>query len=113
MSKLLLALLLAVAPDLSGRWILSLNPDFSGHDQSLSCTLKQENVTLSADCLDARFTGRVDGAKVSLQLKTGRNNELSATFEGQANNDGSKIEGMWRLPTPDGERTGKFTFSKQ
>jgi hypothetical protein len=53
MKKLVVLLALSVfwvplaAADVSGTWTLRLNPDFSGHQQSVNCTFKQDGQKLT------------------------------------------------------------------
>jgi len=100
------------AADLTGPWRLDLIPNFGGLDQSLDCEFKQVDTALSADCEGAQLAGKMDGSKVTLQVKTGRNNESTATFEGAANQEGTTITGSWRLSDSSGDRSGKFTLTK-
>ena len=40
------------AADLSGRWTLNLDPDFTGNPDTLYCTLKQTGEELVLECGD-------------------------------------------------------------
>ena len=101
------------AADLTGPWRLNLIPNFGGLNQSLNCEFKQVDTTLSADCEGGgQFAGKMDGSKVTLQVKTGRNNESTATFEGTVNQEGTTITGSWHLSDSYGDRSGKFTLTK-
>ena len=104
----------AAAADLTGAWRLDLSPNFSGEGQTLLCTVKQADVTLSADCEGGQFTGKMEGSKVTLQVKTGLNSELTATFDGTVNEAGTAISGKWRLPDSRGEqKIGEFTLTRR
>ena len=104
---------IAAAADLTGTWRLDLNPDFGGVDQALICAFMQDDTTLSANCEGGQFTGKMEGSRVTLQIKTGRNDESTATFEGTTNQTGTTISGTWHLADSIGERTGKFTLTKR
>jgi opacity protein-like surface antigen len=118
MTRLLVAfavvLLLAtpiVAADLSGRWTLTFDPDFSGNPSSVDCTFKQDGSKLTVDYNGAAITGEVDGQKVTLRFQTGRDNSLTATLTGELDQAGTTLTGMWHL-SPE-NRDGKFAAKKQ
>jgi len=118
MTKLLAAfvvvLLLAaptIAADLSGRWTLTLDPDFSGNPSSVDCTFKQDGSKLTVDRNGAAITGEVDAQKVTLRFQTGRDNSLTATLTGELDQAGTTLIGMWHL-SPE-SRDGKFEAKKQ
>jgi opacity protein-like surface antigen len=99
MTKLLLAfvgvLLLAaqmVAADLSGRWTLTLDPDFSGNPSTVDCTFKQDGSKLTVDC-GAAITGEVDGQTVTLRFQTGRDNSVTATLTGELDQAATTLTG--------------------
>jgi type 1 fimbria pilin len=100
-----------VAPDLSGRWTLTLDPDFSGNASSVDCTFKQDGSKLTVDCNGAAITGEVDAQRVTLRFQTGRDNGLTATLTGELDQAGTTLTGMWHL-WPE-NRDGKFVATKQ
>jgi opacity protein-like surface antigen len=119
MTKLLVAfvaaLLLAaptVAADLSGRWTLTLDPDFSGNPSTVDCTFKQDGSKLTVDCGGAAIAGEVDGQKVTLRFLTGKDASLTATLTGELNQAATTLTGMWHLSAPE-NRDGKFEAKKQ
>src|SRR5438876_5970796 len=103
MPKLMTALLVVLgtisnAADLSGRWTLNLEPDFSGHPDSLDCTIKQTGVKLAADCGgETPISGEVNGQDVTLQLKTGADGRVTATLTGVLNRAETTVTGKWHL----------------
>ena len=102
----------AASLDLSGPWTLDLQPDFSGHESSIDCTFEQEAQRLTIRCGDApAWTGQVVERKVTWQLKTGRAGEITATFTGDVDESGKRIDGTWRLEVAE-SRDGKFTARK-
>ncbi|HYT68529.1 MAG TPA: hypothetical protein VEL51_19030 [Vicinamibacterales bacterium] len=109
-------LLLAAAPaDLSGVWRLDFDPDFGGtrHANAAECHFKQEGSKLSGDCAGRSITGEVRNRKVTLNARTGRNNEFPVTFVGKLDKEQKTISGEWHLADNLGKRTGKFTVRKQ
>jgi hypothetical protein len=118
--KTLLALLVVsvsvvplAAADLTGTWVLRLDPDFSGHQMSVTCTFKQDAQKLTIKCGDgAPFSGDVTGQKVTWQFKTGPDQALTATQTGELDSRGTTITGVWHL-NRDKDTDGKFTAIKQ
>jgi opacity protein-like surface antigen len=100
-----------VAADLSGRWTLTLDPDFSGNPSSVDCTFKQDGSKLTVDCNGAAITGEVDAQKVTLRFQTGKDGSVTATLRGELDQAGTTLTGMWHL-SPE-NRDGKFTVKKQ
>ena len=114
-SALVVALSVGVAaPELPGSVTMNLNPNFGGVDEELDCAVEQ---TGHADRQLRRrwplLTGKLDGTNVTLRVPTGANNEVTVTFIGTLNPAGTIINGMWHLPQPAGERTGKFALTKR
>lgn len=102
------------ATNLAGVWTLDLDPDFGGVSASLDCTLKQNGRQLAADCGGGpTISGDVDGSQVTLLVKTGQRNELTATFKGNLNERETLIIGTWHLTDDAGKREGQFTLRKQ
>jgi len=101
------------AADLTGTWVLRLDPDFSGHQQSVTCTFKQDAQKLTIKCGDgAPMAGEVAGQKVTWQFKTGPDQALTATQTGELDARGAMIRGVWHL-NRDKDTDGKFTATKQ
>jgi hypothetical protein len=108
---MLLAAMLAAA-DVSGVWTLSWEPDFGGNRDAYDCTFKQDGRMVTVTCrADTVMNGEIDGQKVTLRLKTGRDGHEHATLTGELNQQGTQITGVWHLSEQD--RTGKFVASKQ
>ena len=100
------------AADVSGKWLLLLDPDFSGHQMSVTCTFKQKSQELTITCGDgAPMVGAVNGQKITWQFKTGPNDSLTATQTGELNARGTTITGVWHL-NRDKDTDGKFTATK-
>jgi hypothetical protein len=102
------------AADLTGAWTLELDPDFGGVRNAVECTFKQDSEALTVDCGGGGppITGEVNDQRVTLRVKTGRNNELTATFVGTLDERATAITGSWKLTDYTGERDGKFTARK-
>jgi len=106
--------LLWLAADLTGAWTLDLDPDFGGIRSTVDCTFKQDGTNLTVDCGNGpTIAGQQDGRKVTLRVKTGQNNELTASFIGDLDARETTIAGTWQLTDSDGKREGKFTATKR
>jgi hypothetical protein len=58
------------AADLSGRWTLDLEPDFSGHPATIDCSISQSETKLAVDCgTTATLTGSLDEAATTIAGK--------------------------------------------
>lgn len=116
MTALALAFALSLPPtDLTGTWTLAFDKDFSGHPASHQCTVQQHGQTLSATCDgEAKLTGRVRNGKVTLQVQTGRNNEITAYYSAVLNKEATQMKGTWqyRDPTDKKRRNGEFSMIK-
>lgn len=99
------------AGDLSGRWTINWDPDFSGNWTDVDCTFKQDGARLTVDCDGAPFGGEVQGQMVTLQLKTGRDGGVTATLKGELDQAATTLTGTWHLE-PD-NRDGKFEAKKR
>jgi hypothetical protein len=103
----------AVAADLNGAWRLHLDPDFGGNDDTTSCTFVQDGRKLTIDCAGGLpIIGEVTADKVTFDVKTGRNNELTAVFTGTLDEPGNTIKGTWRLESGSDVRNGKFDATR-
>ena len=111
------ALLIAVlvvtlrAADLSGVWMLDLDPDFSGNQDSSACGILQEGSKLTLNCGGgAPIIGEVVNQNVTWRF-TGPKNEFTATLRGTVDKDERTIIGTWHLED-DHPRDGKFAMKK-
>ena len=115
MPNLLVALLIVLgahgATDLSGRWTLTLDPDFSGERDTLNCTLKQDGADVTADCGGPAIRGRLINQNLTLQLQTGQDDKATATLTGTLDQAATTISGTWHLD-PD-NKDGHFEFKKR
>ena len=100
------------AVDLTGTWKLELNPDFSGHQQTIECAFKQDGQKFTADCGGATVKGEVKDRKVTFEHQTGKNNELTARYKANLDVHGTLMKGTWHLTQPE-NRDGKFQARKQ
>jgi hypothetical protein len=106
--------LLWLAGDLTGAWTLDLDPDFGGIRSSVDCTFKQDGTKLSVDCGNGpTIAGELEGRTVTLRVKTGQDNELTASFVGDLDARESIIVGTWHLSDGTGTHEGKFTATKR
>jgi hypothetical protein len=101
------------AADLSGVWTLSWEPDFGGNFDAYDCTFKQTGRALAVTCReDLSMTGEVDGQKITVRFKAGRDGSQTATLTGEVDQRGTTITGTWHLSAPE-NRDGKFVARKQ
>lgn len=100
--------------DLTGTWILNLNPNFSGHQQTVDCAFKHAEQELTIDCQGATVTirGNVNGRIVTFQHQTGAKNEVSASYKAELDEKGTFMTGTWHLGAPE-NRDGKFEARKR
>jgi hypothetical protein len=105
---LMMSLLLAPSADVSGVWTLDFDPDFSGNRGAADCTFKQEGRKLNVTCGGVPTTGAVEGQRVNFEVKTGKNNELTARFVAALDAKGTRMTGTWRLQG----KNGKFTATR-
>lgn len=110
-TALLVSTALAAA-DLSGVWELRWEPDFGGNVDAYECTFRQDARRLTVTCRDdPAFTGDVDGRKVTLSFKTGRDGTETATLTGELDERGTTITGTWHLSEQ--KREGKFVARRK
>ena len=120
MNTRLMMLILAVfsasltAANLSGTWILALDPGLRGDSDTFRCVVTQEGSSLTADCGDEPgFTGTVDGRAVRFVIMTGQNNLLPARFSGELDQREMAIAGTWTLADISGNRNGRFRADRK
>jgi hypothetical protein len=106
------------AADLSGKWTLSLDPDFSGNPDSVDCTFKQDGTKLTVRCgIPAEnrppIIGELNGQNVTLRVPTGEHDQLTATFTGTLDAESTTIKGTWQLVDAEGAKNGKFNAKKR
>jgi hypothetical protein len=100
------------AADLSGVWILELDPDFSGNQDTVSCGFAQTGNKLTINCKGTEFAGEVDSQRVTWHFLTGRNNSTTATFTGVLDDPAQSISGTWHLASVP-PQDGKFKAKKE
>jgi hypothetical protein len=107
------------AADVSGAWLVDLNPDFGGHQDTIGCTFKQDGQRVTGACgheapePQAPITGRVKDDTLTFEFKTGRQNEQTATFTARLADEASTMKGEWRFVDEQGkDHTGMFSGRK-
>jgi hypothetical protein len=108
---LLFSVQAAAAADLTGTWKLEFKPDFSGQPATRDCAFQQKGQKLTIDCEGQKMSGEVKGRNLKFQHKTGRENEVTATYTGTLDEKGTTLKGVWHL-SPD-HREGKFEARRQ
>ena len=108
------------AADVTGAWLLDLDPDFGGHQDTIACTFKQDGQRVTGACgheapePQAPITGRVKDDTLTFEFKTGRQNEQTATFTARLADEASTMKGEWRFVDDQGENhQGKFSGRRQ
>jgi hypothetical protein len=105
-----------VASDLSGAWMLFLDPDLGGVRNTVPCTLTRNGQKLTIICngdTAAPIFGEINGRRVTFRLKTG-NSEATVTHTGRLDRKATTIKGTWHLVDQDRKtRDGKFEARKQ
>jgi hypothetical protein len=103
-------------PDVTGAWLVDLDPDFGGNQDTIGCTFKQDGQSVTGACghdapePQAPITGRVKDDSLTFELKTGRHNEQTATFTARLADQASTMEGEWRFVDEQGkDHRGKFS----
>jgi hypothetical protein len=123
MAKFLVAVLVLsvlgvvlVAADLSGAWMLFLDPDLGGVRSTVPCTFTQDGQKLTIICngdTAAPILGEIN-RRVTFRLKTGNHSEATVTHTGRLDRKATTIKGTWHLVDQDRKtRDGKFEARKQ
>src|SRR5262249_2818387 len=106
--------------DVTGAWAVDLNPDFGGHQDTITCTFRQEGRNVSGECghgapePQAPLSGEVNGETLTFRFKTGRNKDQTATFSAMLANSGTTMKGSWRFVDDQGQaHEGGFSGRKQ
>ena len=109
-------LIAQVRTDVTGAWLLDLDPDFGGHQDTIGCTFKQDGESVTGTCghlapePQAPITGRVKDDTLTFELKTGRQNQQTATFTATLADQASTMKGEWRFVDEQGkDQQGKFS----
>lgn len=114
--RLLMGLFVGLlAADMSGNWTLRLDPDFSGHQITHECKIQQQGDKLTVSCdPNGKLTGDVKNNRVTLELTTGKNNDIVVRYTGAVNQERSFVKGAWQYTDPGDkkEKTGRFSFEK-
>jgi hypothetical protein len=100
--------------------LVDLDPDFSGNSDTIGCTFKQNAQQVTGECghggsePQAPVIGHVKDDTLTFGFKTGRKNELTATFTAKLGDKNSTMKGEWRFVDDQGkEHQGKFSGRKQ
>jgi hypothetical protein len=104
---------LLAQPNLSGRWDVSMNPDFAGHRTVEHCQMIQKSQALTVRCgtAGAEMPGDVDGRNVSWRFVSRDAGVVS--WEGKLDKAGRRIDGQWQFIFSDGHKMrGRFSASK-
>lgn len=103
-----------LAADMSGKWTLHYDQDFSGHPATHECTLQQQGDKLSGTCGEMKLTGQVKDNRITFEHTTGKNNEIVVRYTGAVNQERSFMKGAWQYTDPNDkkEKTGRFSLEK-
>jgi len=107
------------ATNVTGVWAVDLDPDFGGHQDTIGCTFKQDGQSVTGACghdapePQASITGRVKDNTLTFELKTGRQNQQTATFTATLAEQASTMKGEWRFVDEQGkDHSGNFSGRK-
>jgi hypothetical protein len=108
------------AADVTGTWLVDLDPDFGGNPDTIGCTFKQDAQHVTGGCghggsePQAPLVGQVKNDTLTFEFKTGRRNEQTATFTARLGDRTSTMKGEWRFVDDQGkDHQGKFSGRKQ
>jgi hypothetical protein len=107
------------AANVTGAWLLDLDPDFGGHQDTIGCTFKQDGQNVTGECghdsdPKARLVGHVEDDMLTFEFKTGRRNEQTATFMAKLEGQASTMKGGWRFVDEQGkDHQGKFSGRRE
>jgi hypothetical protein len=108
------------AADVTGAWSVDLDPDFGGNPDTIGCTFKQDRQNVTGECghggsePPAHLVGQVKDDTLTFEFKTGRSNELTATFTARLGDEASTMKGEWRFVDDQGkDHQGKFSGRRQ
>jgi len=100
--------------NLSGRWDVTMDPDFKGSPSTEPCQMKQQNRQLTVTCGAAgtAMVGNVNGENVAWKfISPGK---WTAAWSGELDKPAANIKGTWQLTFADGNtKRGSFTAQKQ
>jgi hypothetical protein len=124
MRTLLLALALvfgqeSTPADLSGWWMVTMDPDLRGNPASSDCRFQQTKDSLTVKCHNgavsaSELTGTASGSKVTWRTAPMEKAPyLGVTWTGDVDRSGSTMRGTWRFVMKDETRTGKFTATRR
>ena len=109
----------AAAMNMSGEWLINLDPDFGGHPDTISCTFQQEGLKLTGDCKNdaspsaAKLIGEVRDLAVTFQFPRIIKGKETATVTGVLNEEGSALKGEWHYVEDGREHRGGFSGNKR
>ena len=107
------------ARNMSGEWLVNLDPDFGGRPDTISCTFKQENLKLTGSCKNddapsaAVLVGEVKDLAVTFQFPQIIKGTVTATVTAVLNEDASGFDGEWHFVEDGRDHRGKFSGSKR
>lgn len=114
--KMAMALLAGLlATDMSGKWTLHYDKDFSGNPATHECTFQQQGEKLTGTCEgEVKLTGQVKANRVTFEHTTGKNNDIVVRYTGAISQDGSFMKGAWQYTDPRDkkEKMGRFSLEK-
>jgi hypothetical protein len=114
LTSIVLLVAALAAADVSGVWMLVVDPDPDGARTSARCTFTTEAQRLTVDCGSAlQATGDVDGRRVTFSSAPFDRPDLPLTFTGELDQDSRRIRGRWRLIEENGKnKDGAFEAVK-
>ena len=107
------------ARNMTGEWLINLDPDFGGRPDTISCTFKQENLELTGSCKNdgapsaAPLVGEVKDLAVTFQFPRIIKGTATATVTGVLNEDASTLQAEWHYVEDGKDHRGKFSGNRR
>lgn len=105
---------ISAAPNLTGTWSITMDPDFRGNPAVIECTVRQQRAALTVKCGDGvEMKGELQGRKATWRTPPMTENQIVATYIADTNVAGTTLEGRWTLVGGVLNEKGKFRGKKR
>src|SRR3989442_8918338 len=95
--------------DVSGAWLIDLDPDFGGNADTITCTFTQDGEDVTGECghgapePQAPFSGHVSGDTLTFAFKTSKSSEQTPTFTATLGDRAATMKAEWRFVDDQGK----------
>ena len=102
-------------PDVSGKWILTMDPDFRGSPSVSDCWILQDYNKLGVQCAGGEeMGGDVKGTKIEWWLSPPLGEKYPAgRWIGTVDPSGGSIQGTWNLAVVGDDLRGNFSATRK